>query len=188
LSFISTAAEFSLDFVSVAWQPVLERPIRGAPPMVQQGQIDAGINLAIKRSLIESADYIATKQQNSSRFRAMVYELIALELLEDHPNVIDSLGISWETDRDTGDVWPVLLTESSRYGNMEIFLQSEEGKALDILSKRKLLQEIATACLAMQNLGEDGPLYINYIFFIKGARSVTDNGALSIETLSRKIY
>jgi len=140
--------------VSVTWQPALELLGQGASSTVSQAQIDAQINLAFKRSIPAREGYLDTKQEETERFKALIFELIALELLSRHPHVVDLIGITWETNRETEAVWPVLLTERSAYGSMMDFLQSDEGKTIDTKMKIKLCADVAKACLAMHRLGE----------------------------------
>lgn len=155
LSFISIAQKLEVDFVNLTWQPALETLGRGATSTVHQAQIDAQFNLAFKRSMAWSEEYSAdTNQQGTERYKAIIYELIALQLLSDHPNVIDLLGITWETDGDTEEVWPVLLTERSVYGSMSDFFGSDIGTNLDSQSKLCLCADVAQACLALHSLGK----------------------------------
>lgn len=154
LTFVSLAAKFGVNFVALTWQPALERLGRGASSTVQQGQVDANVNLAFKRAITDLEDYAGSESPNAMRFKTVIFELVALELLRHHPNVVDLLGVTWETDAETKDVWPVLLTERSTYGNMAAFLKSDEGRTLSAEERLKLLEDIARACLAMHKLGE----------------------------------
>ncbi|KAL9611241.1 MAG: hypothetical protein Q9167_004095 [Letrouitia subvulpina] len=153
LMFMSLAAKFGVDFVTLTWQPALERLGQGASSTVQQGQIDAHINLAFKRAKTDLENYSGSENPKAMKFKTIIFELVALELLRNHPNVGDLLGVAWETDAETKEVWPVLLTERSTYGNMATFLDSEDGRTLSTEEKLKLLEDIAGACLAMHRLG-----------------------------------
>jgi hypothetical protein len=153
LSFISIAQSFGIDFINITWQPALESLGKGASSTVQQAQMDATFDLAFKRSTSWSGTY-TTEQQGVERYKAIIYELIALELLIEHPNVIDLIGITWETDGETEEVWPVLLAERSVYGNMFEFLQSATGRALNSLARLGICADVAKACLAVHSLGE----------------------------------
>lgn len=154
LTFISLAAKFSVDFVALEWQPALKRLGGGASSTVQQGQVDANVNLAFKRATINFSCLTESEESNTLRFKSLILELIALELLKDHPNVVNLLGVTWETDKETKEVWPVLLTERSIYGTLSSFLETEEGRALGCEERLKLLADIGSACLAMHKLSE----------------------------------
>jgi hypothetical protein len=97
-------------------------------------------------------DFADTNQQEVARYKALIYELISLELLSKHPNVIDLLGITWEIENE--QVWPVLLTERSMYGTMADFLPSELGVKLDSWEKLGLCADVARACQALHTMGE----------------------------------
>ena len=153
LSFVSIAEKFGVDFVKITWQPALGELGRGATSTVQQAQVDAEFNLAFKRSVVLSdGDFADTKQQEVARYKALLYELISLELLSKHPNVIDLLGITWEIENE--QVWPVLLTERSMYGTMADFLPSELGVKLDSRAKLSLCADVARACESLHTIGE----------------------------------
>jgi hypothetical protein len=155
LSFISIAQDFGVDFVSFTWQPALDALGRGATSNIQQTQIDAKFNLALKLSMAWPEEQVAdTAQQGFARYKAIIYELIALEMLAEHPNVIDLVGITWETDGDTHEVWPVLLTERSTEGSMEDFLKSSTGTELGCENKLELCEDVARAGQALHSLGE----------------------------------
>lgn len=155
LSFISIAQNLGVDFVNVRWQPSLDSLGGGATSIIQQTQVDAAFYLAFKRPTEWPDDEdVGTIQRESERYKAIIYELIALELLAKHPNVIDLLGVSWETDQETEQVWPILLTERSFRGNMSEFLNSEDGTVLNCWDKLRLCAEVATACAAMHSLGK----------------------------------
>ncbi|EPE35585.1 Protein kinase-like (PK-like) [Glarea lozoyensis ATCC 20868] len=154
LSFISIAQDFGVDFISLTWQPALEALGRGATSTIQQTQIDAKFNLAFKLSMAWPEEQVAdTAQQGFARYKALIYELIALEMLADHPNVIDLVGITWETGGDTHEVWPVLLTERSTEGLMDEFLNSSTGIELNCQSKLELCRDVAQAGQALHSLG-----------------------------------
>jgi hypothetical protein len=155
LSFVSIAQEFGVDFINLTWQPALEALGRGATSTVQQAQIDAKFNLAFKRSMAWTEERAAdTNQQEIERYKAIINELIALELLAAHPNVIDLLGITWETDGDTEQVWPVLLTERSVHGTMAELLDSNVGQNLNFQERLHLCANVGKACQALHALGK----------------------------------
>src|SRR6266536_3660588 len=80
LSFISIAEELEVDFVKITWQPALGELGTGATSTVQQAQVDAEFNLAFKRSTVLSeGDFADTNQQEVARYKALIYELIALQ-------------------------------------------------------------------------------------------------------------
>jgi hypothetical protein len=157
LSFISIAEKLDIDFVQTIWQPALEVLGKGATSVVQQAQMEANFNMAFKRSMPWSEeDFADTNQQETARYKALIYELIALAALSDHPNVIDLLGITWEIDGEYEQVWPVLLTERSNHGTMADFLSSEMGSQVDCQEKLGLCGDIARACQALHRLGKLG--------------------------------
>lgn len=154
LSFLSISRRLEVDLVKVTWQPGLERLGRGATSAIQQAQIDRDLNLAFKRSVPWSTDVgVDTEHLDKERFKALIFELIALESLRRHPCVIDLLGITWETDPDTSQVWPVLLTERSEFGTMAEFLASTTGQGVSLENRLRLCGDVASACQAMHKLG-----------------------------------
>jgi hypothetical protein len=154
LSFISIAVKLGVDLVAITWQPGLAVLGAGATSTVQQAQVDAKLNLAFKRSFEWSADETFNSQkQGTARFKALIFELIALELLRSHPNVINLVGVTWEVDAQTENVWPVLLSERSTLGSLASYLDSAGGKEPPFETRLKLCGDIASACIAMHGLG-----------------------------------
>jgi hypothetical protein len=155
LSFLSIAREFEVDIIKVTWQPSLGQLGHGATSAIEQAQIDAELNLAFKRSIPYMDETgLDTELLDTERYKALIFELIALESLRRHPNVIDLLGITWETDADAGQVWPVLLTERSELGTLADVLSSELDADMDANVKLKFCFDIAKACKAMHDLGK----------------------------------
>jgi hypothetical protein len=154
LSFLSIARKFGVDLVKVTWQSGLARLGSGATSAVQQAQIDSELNLAFKRSIAQDPDTaMNTDTLVLERFKALMFEVIALETLRSHPGVVNLLGITWETEASTGQIWPVLLTERSKLGTMAEYLGSENGKQCTMDARMDLCGQIMKACQAMHKLG-----------------------------------
>lgn len=152
LSFISIAVKLGVDLVAISWQPGLAVLGAGSTSTVSQAQVDANINLAFKRSVEWSPDEsFSSEKQTSERFKALIFELVALELLRSHPSVINLVGSTWEVDAQTENVWPVLLSERSKYGSLTSYLCSED---VSFPTRLELCADIANACIAMHRLGE----------------------------------
>ena len=68
-------------------------------------------------------------------------------------NVANLEGICWDVDLGGEKVWPVLVFEKSRYGDLNNFMVSSSGKALDFKYKVELLFGIADAVRTLHSAG-----------------------------------
>jgi hypothetical protein len=141
LSFLSVALHYKVDLVNTTWQLVFDG---GGTCLINQSQVDAEFFLAFKRSKWEFAAEGGSQDLYRNRYRVLITELLALEALRHHPNVVNLVGVTWEIDEDS-EVWPVLITQRSGLGNLWGFLQSDEGCKLTTDRKLKLSAEIASS-------------------------------------------
>jgi hypothetical protein len=60
-----------------------------------------------------------------------------------------------ESDRDRNvQVWPVLIFERARWGNLEFFMKNKDaGKQLDLTARLKICDDIASALEAIHAIG-----------------------------------
>jgi serine/threonine protein kinase len=151
LSFISIARGHGLEFMNLSSWPALGTMGAGATSAVEQAQISAKVHLAFKRSQWEDTDDHRSQQLYINRFKALITEMMALELLRHHPNVIKLVGISWEVEDE--EVWPVLLMERSSIGTLASFIRTERWKDLPTSVKLKLCTDVARAVSKAHNYG-----------------------------------
>ncbi|KAJ2900155.1 hypothetical protein MKZ38_002569 [Zalerion maritima] len=158
LGFLSATVKFGVDISIENWvheAPGLPALGGGGTSIVNQARIDDRYGLAFKTprsAILNSTGTESTEQSNKNHFRALIYELVALESLRDSKHVIDLVGVSWHVD-EVDQVWPVLLTEQSRLGTLAAFLDSEYGKNASFDRKLKICTDVAKACVAMHRVG-----------------------------------
>ena len=78
---------------------------------------------------------------------AMIMELIVLRspALKDHPNMPGIEGICWDIPRDEEKVWPVLVFEKARFGDLRKFMSGDDGKKLGFGERIGICAGIALA-------------------------------------------
>ena len=155
LAFLSIAVKFSVDLFDDSWQKGVPVLGGGATSLVAQGSLDAKHGLAFKIQTPATSAFMAvsTEQGQKERFKALIYELVALESLRSCPYVIDLIGIAWEVDVESDTVWPMLLTERSDLGSLADFLVSERGRNTSVMERLKLCGDVARSCCAMHETG-----------------------------------
>ena len=62
-----------------------------------------------------------------------------------HPNVASIEGICWDVVLGGKEVWPVLVFEKARYGDLTKFMTSGLGNELDSKHRLEMLFDIALA-------------------------------------------
>ena len=67
-----------------------------------------------------------------------------------HPNIVSIQGICWDV-LPSGNVWPVIVLEKSRLGDLEHFVHSKRGMPMSIHHRMKLCADVVVALGDMQS-------------------------------------
>ena len=68
-----------------------------------------------------------------------------------HPNVIRLEGVCWDISFDNEEVWPVLVFEKARHGDLRNFLRTNTGRHIKWDDRIKLCADIATAIMLLHS-------------------------------------
>lgn len=144
--FLATVQSLRIDILPITWQAALQPIGGGATGMIYETVIDIQTSLAFKRVSKRQRE----RETESRIFRAFINEITVLgtPLIRRHPNIVNLLGVSWDVASD-GKVWPVLVFEKSRFGDLEQFLRSPEGVDLNITGRMMLCMDIGRALVDM---------------------------------------
>lgn len=72
-------------------------------------------------------------------------------LVRSHPNIIRLEGVCWDVSFDEDEVWPVLVFEKARYGDLRKFISTKTGGSINWVDRVKLCADIATAIMLMHS-------------------------------------
>ena len=150
---LGAAQHFNVDFLPITWQPALEIIGAGATARIHQALVNIQTDFAFKRFLGSQQSFSAEDQKKS--FRALIQEITILSLpsIRHHPNIVSLAGLCWDVIPETGSIWPVLVFEKSRHGNLRTFMQTGVGGRLKFHDRLKLCADVARAVLCLHANG-----------------------------------
>ena len=147
LKCLGVAQVFKVDFLPITWQPALKTVGTGATARIRQALVNIQTDFAFKRYW--ESERCTSTEEESKMFRALIQEISVLGLLSirSHPNIITLAGLCWDIIPESGRVWPVLVFEKSRHGDLRAFMQNGVGRRLDLEKRLELCADIATAVM-----------------------------------------
>jgi hypothetical protein len=157
ISMLSVAQQYKVDFLPITWLHALGPLGQGASAEISQSLINLQTSFAFKRTHSPMAATPYTSYEVDPNLRALFSELLVLEnpLIRRHPNIIDLQGICWDIKSEGEDVRPVLVFERAQLGDLQMFLDSEDGRNSLFDTRIELCIEIAKAIMTMHNCSKE---------------------------------
>ena len=154
LSFLGIAQSLRIDFLPITWQPGLDSLGQGGTAKIHQALVNLQMSFAFKR--LASTGPAQLEAYKIRNFRALIAEILVLShpSIHDHPNINRLEGICWDVVSGCEKVWPVLVFEKARYGDLQTFMERAEGKILTIEERLNICADIAIAVMDMHSSGE----------------------------------
>ena len=151
LDILGIAQRLKLDFLPVTWQSALDKVGEGGTAKIHQSMINPTTSFAFK---LLKRPRCATEESQS--LRALLAEIAVLGhySIRWNPHVAHLEGICWDVDPDGQEIWPVLVFEKSRYGDLNTFMKSSSGQALDFQDRINLLFGVADAVRVLHGSGK----------------------------------
>ncbi len=142
LDFLGVAQSLKIDFLPITWQPELDKVGEGGTARILQSLINIQTTFAFKR-----LKHPWSRMDEYQYMRALIAEISVLghPSIRYHPNVASIEGICWDVVLGGKEVWPVLVFEKARYGDLTKFMTSGLGKELDSKHRLEMLFDIALA-------------------------------------------
>ena len=152
ISVLSVAQQYKVD-LPITWLHALGPLGRGATAEISQSLISIQTGFAFKRSHSPTTATSYAPHEVDTNLKTLVSELLVLEnpLIRCHPNIIDLQGICWEVKVDSEDVWPVLVFERAQLGDLQMFMDSEDGRTSSFDTRIELCIGIAKAIMTMHS-------------------------------------
>lgn len=149
LDFLGVAQRLRLDFLPVTWQSGLDTVGEGGTAEIRQAAINPQTSFAFK--LLKRNSWATEEAQN---LRVLIAEIAVLgHYAVQWGQHTKFEGICWDVGPGDEDVWPVLVSEKSRYGNLNDFMASGSGKALNFEDRIELLFHVADAVRVLHAAG-----------------------------------
>ncbi len=142
LDFLGVAQSLKIDFLPITWQPALGKVGEGGTAVIYQALVNIQATFTFKR--LEPSQSAMRKARN---LRALIAEISILghPAIRYHPNVANIEGICWDVVDGGEEVWPVLVLEKTRCGDLKRFMTSSSGKELDSKNRLDMLFDVALA-------------------------------------------
>ena len=102
-----------------------------------------------------SHDNPGSAMEKTRNLRAIIAEISILghPAIRYHPNVANVEGICWDVVLGGEEVWPVLVFEKTRYGDLNRFMTSGPGKELDSKPRLDMLFDVVLAVRDLHAIG-----------------------------------
>ena len=146
ISFLGTVQASGIDFLPIRWQTGLDTVGQGATAEIRQLYIDLQTSFAFKR-------FHWSHWSESRNYQALMCEVSILShpSVRSHPNVIRLEGVCWDISFDNEEVWPVLVFEKARHGDLRKFLRTNTDRHIKWDDRIKLCADIATAIMLLHS-------------------------------------
>ena len=147
LSFLATAQTFNVKILPISWDSARDEIGRGGTSKVNQALANLQMSFAFKRV----TDDERLERSEGEIYRSLINEMTVLSHrgIREHSNIVRLLGICWDTSDST--IWPVLVFERSKFGDLFSFARTQLGRELDLNARLKLCIEIGKAVMEMHS-------------------------------------
>jgi serine/threonine protein kinase len=158
ISLLGTAQRLRIDILPITWQPALDNVGEGRTAEIREAMIDLQLNFVFKR-------FKYAQQDERWVFRELISELVVLGYgpVRTHPNLVRLEGICWDILPGGEKVWPVLVFEKSKCGDLERFASSDDGCKLRVTDRLKLCVNVGTAVNDLHTYGEQSKTPFSYL-------------------------
>lgn len=142
LDFLRVAQTLKIDFLPLTWQPALESAGEGGTATICQALMNIQLAFAFKH--LKRPQSTIEEVRN---WHALIAEISILghPAIRQHPSVVSIEGICWDVDASGEKVWPVLISEKTRCGDLKRFMTTGAGKELSIKARLDILFDVAYA-------------------------------------------
>jgi hypothetical protein len=146
ITFLAAVQLLEIDILPITWQSARKPIGEGATGKINEAVVNMQTSLAFKCVSERQRE----RESESKILQAFVDEITVLgqPMIRRHPTIVKLQGICWDVQSDQ-NVWPVLVFEKSRFGDLGQFLKSPEGRALNITARVMLCMNIGLALLNM---------------------------------------
>ena len=145
IAFLSIVQKCDADYLPITWQPALGTLGVGGSATISQSTFIAGKPLAFKRFHHEDSD---------GDFIPLMSEVLILSQppIQNHPNIVDLEGITWEIKPRTEKAVPVLIFKKASW-DLQQFMNVREGMDMAIEDRLTICADIGSAIMALHAYG-----------------------------------
>ena len=143
IAFLSTVQKCNVDYLHITWQPALSTLGAGGSGTISQSTFLTKKPLAFKRF-----------HDSDDGFLPMMSEVLILSQppIQNHPNIVDLEGVSWEIKPRTEKAVPVLIFEKASW-DLQQFMNVREGMDMTVEDRLNICADIGGAIVALHAYG-----------------------------------
>jgi hypothetical protein len=164
ITFLSAVQDLGLEIVPLQWQSARRSIGEGGTSQISQAFVNPETSIAFKR--VSELDKLQLDDEEI--LRRLISEIVVLgnEHIRGHPHILELQGVSWDVSPEPGEnsvessstgspkngkVWPVLMFEMSRYGDLNHFAGLPVGRSLDHRARLDFCIQIGAAIATMHS-------------------------------------
>jgi serine/threonine protein kinase len=137
LAFLSIAQELDVSLLPLVWYP--NQVGRGGFSILNENLVHAQLSLVFKR-MSDTAKLNETRRVLNPSITELV--IAAHEDIKDHPNILSLDGICWEVTPEQERIFPVMVFEKFKHGDLYQFRNSSHWSSVGLTEKLSLMVDI----------------------------------------------
>ena len=152
ITVLAVAQKYAIDILPLTWQ------------VVEAAKVGEGGTSTINERLVDLKTSFAFKcikdQEKRNKPESDLLHMVAKEVaafgnprIRDHPHVAQLQGLCWDISN-LGQIWPVLVFEKSKLGDLYQYLSSDAGKEVDSYQRLKLCVDVGLAIDDLHSIGK----------------------------------
>jgi hypothetical protein len=153
ITVLAVAQKYEIDMLPLTWQVVLEagKAQEGGTSKINERVVDLQTSFAFKCIKTKEKE----EHQESTLLQMITKEVAAFgnPQIRNHPHVAQLQGLCWDISTD-GTVWPVLVFEKSKLGDLYQYMSSDAGKDADLFQRLKLCMDVGIAIQDLHGIGK----------------------------------
>ena len=172
ITFLEVCQNLEIDFLPITWRPALDHLGIGAQSEVRQSLVNLALSFAFNRVNV-STSLSQEKESQIYQALISQVSILANSKIQSHLNINHLIGVCWDIIPEENNqnqeyihprrdglprdeieiwqnissckwrVWPALVFEKSKHGDLNYFMRSASGLNLDIVGRLKLCAGIA---------------------------------------------
>ena len=151
VDFLGAAQILKIDFLPITWQPALDKVGEGGTAEIRQALVNIQTTFAFKH-----LKHPRSSMEEARNLRALTAEISILghPTVRAHPNIASIEGICWDVVFGGEKVWPVLVFEKTKSGDLGSFMTTGIGRHLHFKERLDMLYDIALAVRDLHTIGK----------------------------------
>lgn len=148
ITFLASLQEWKVDVLPITWQAAESALGSGATSRVNEAPQTVHRSFACKQLSVKHKALCTS--DNSLRMMLNEIAILSHPSVRKHPNIIELEGVCWDVESESR-VWPALVFDKARWGDLANFVNSTEWETLSANSRMSLCSDIGQALFFMHD-------------------------------------